>query len=272
MGRKAVITGGGGAIALALAKQLSARGYALILIDIDAARLAANAEALPAGTETLVADLSNGEGREAAAGLIAAHPDLDLLVNNAGIIRPGNIVDLPFSELDRHIAINLTAPMRLTQAAAEMMTKRGAGTILSIVSAAGLVALPGSAAYSASKFGLRGFLTAASLELAPRGVKVVGVFPGAVDTPMLRYEATHGGSVLNFLNKDVLSVDDVAAACLRAIDGNKLETHLPFSDSLTARLVSIAPSLLPRVIPMFQKQGEKGLKRFLESRGLTPSV
>jgi short-subunit dehydrogenase len=199
---------------------------------------------------------------------VSARPDLDLLVNNAGIIQPGNIVDLPFADLERHIAINLLAPMRLTQAAAEGMVKRGAGTILSIVSAAGLVALPGSAAYSASKFGLRGFLTAANLELEQRGVRIRGVFPGAVDTPMLRYEATHGGSVLNFLNKDVLSADDVAIACLRAMDGKKLETHLPFSDSITARLACAAPGLLPRMIPMFQKQGEKGLKRFLESRGL----
>ncbi|MEJ1968680.1 MAG: SDR family NAD(P)-dependent oxidoreductase [Rhizomicrobium sp.] len=268
MGRTAIITGGGGAIALALARKLAGRGYALTLVDIDEARLAANRSALPDGTQTAVADLSTDAGRESVARLIQARPETDLLVNNAGIIRPGNIVDLSVAEMERHIAINLIAPMRLTKAAAEIMMTRKAGAILSIVSAAGLVALPGSAAYSASKFGLRGFLTAASLELAPHGVKVVGVFPGAVDTPMLRYEATHGGSVLNFLNKDVLSAEDVAAACLRALDGTKLETHLPFWDSVTARIVCIAPGLLPRMIPTFQKQGEKGLKRFLDSRGL----
>ncbi|MEI9995605.1 MAG: SDR family NAD(P)-dependent oxidoreductase [Rhizomicrobium sp.] len=268
MAKTAIITGGGGAIALALSRRLAERGYALILVDMDAARLEANKAQLPETTQTVIADLSSSPGCEAVERLIIAEPSLDLLVNNAGIIRPGNIVDLPFAEMERHIAINLIAPMRFTRAAARTMAERGSGTILSIVSAAGLVALPGSAAYSASKFGLRGYLTAASLELAPKGVKVVGVFPGAVDTPMLRYEATHGGSVLNFLNKDVLSVDDVAAACLRAMDGTKLETHLPFWDSVTAKLVSIAPGLLPRMIPTFQKQGEKGLKRFLDSRGL----
>jgi short-subunit dehydrogenase len=190
-------------------------------------------------------------------------------VNNAGIIRPGDIVDLSFDDIERHIAVNLLAPMRLIKVAGVVMKRRREGCILSIVSAAGLVALPGSAAYSASKFGLRGFLTAAGMELEPFGVKVRGVFPGAVDTPMLRYEATHGGSVLNFLNKDVLSADDVATACLKAMDGTKLETHLPFGDSVTAKIVSVFPGLMPRLIPMFEKQGKKGLARFLKSRGLT---
>jgi short-subunit dehydrogenase len=268
MTKTAIVTGGGGAIARALSKLLVARGYQLTLVDVDAASVEAAAAALPVAARTITADLSTAEGAAAVEQEVVSRPDLDLLVNNAGIIRPGNIVDLPFAEMERHIAINLLAPMRLTKAAATVMTRRGGGTILSIVSAAGLVALPGSAAYSASKFGLRGFLTAANLELEPRGVKVRGVFPGAVDTPMLRYEATHGGSVLNFLNKDVLSAQDVADACLRAMDGKKLETHLPFSDSITARVVCAAPGLLPRIIPVFQKQGEKGLKRFLQSRGL----
>lgn len=266
----AVITGGGGGIALALARRLAGRGFELTLIDVDEGRLAANAAALPAGAETVIADLSNSEGWERAATLIAARPELDLLVNAVGIIRPGNVVDLSFADIERHIAINLLAPMRLAKAAAEVMKPRRRGCILSIVSAAGLVALPGSAAYSASKFGLRGFLTALSMELAPFGVKVRGVFPGAVDTPMLRYEATHGGSVLNFLNKDVLSAEDVAAACLQALDGARLETHLPFGDGIIARIACAAPGLMPRLVPIFEKQGRKGLARFLESRGLTP--
>lgn len=269
--RSAIVTGGGGAIALALAKRLAGRGYRLTLVDCDEERLGANRAALPTETETFVADLSKPEGRESVAALTAQCADLDLLVNNAGIIRPGNVVDLDFDIIERHIAVNLVAPMRLTKAAAEVMVRRGEGCILSIVSAAGLVALPGSAAYSASKFGLRGYLTAVAMEVEPRGVKIRGVFPGAVDTPMLRYEATHGGSVLNFLNKDVLRTEDVAAACLRAIDGDRLETHLPFGDSVTARIVCAFPGLMPGLIPMFERQGRKGLARFLESRGLTPA-
>ncbi|MDR3508447.1 MAG: SDR family NAD(P)-dependent oxidoreductase [Caulobacteraceae bacterium] len=270
MSGAAIVTGGGGAIALVLAQSLAQRGYRLVLVDIDEARLAQSASQIKGAVSTLRADLTQPADLERVADLIAQTPDLTLLVNNAGIIRPGPVVDLPYAALELHIAINLLAPMRLTQAAAQAMSARGAGCILSIVSAAGLAALPGSAAYSASKFGLRGFLTAVSQEVSGHGVKIRSVFPGAVDTPMLRYEATHGGSALNFLNKDVLTPRDVARACLKAMDGRSLEVHLPFWDGVLARILCIAPDLMATALPHFQKSGEAGLQRFLKSRGLVP--
>ena len=265
----AIITGGAGGIALALAGRLLERGYRLILADVDEARLADSAGQLGGDVTCLTANLTSPEDLRQLTDLIETTQDLTLLVNNAGIMLPGDIVDLAPDVMECHIAINLIAPMRLTQAAARAMAARRTGCILSIVSAAGLVALPGGAAYSASKFGLRGFLIAVAQELAATGVKVRGVFPGAVDTPMLRHEATHGGSVLNFLNKDVLSADDVAAACLKAMDGRRLETHLPFADGLTARVLCVAPGLMDLILPALRKQGEAGLRRFLASRGLS---
>ena len=118
MDKTAVITGGGGGIALALARKLAARGYKLILVDIDEARLAENAGELPAWRTDAAGGSDRSRPMRRRGGADRIRSDLDLLVNNAGIIRPGNIVDLPFEEIERHIAINLTAPMRLTQAAA----------------------------------------------------------------------------------------------------------------------------------------------------------
>lgn len=270
MAKTAIISGGAGGIAGELAPLLLKRGYELILVDIDESRLQQRAATLAGKVSCMAADLTREGDLERLCALIAQREDLDLLVNNAGIIEPGNVVDLTYEVMLRHVTINLLAPMRLSQAAAKVMVARRQGCILSIVSAAGVVALPGSAPYSASKFGLRGFLTGLSQELLPHGVKVRGVFPGAVDTPMLRYEATHGGSPLNFLNKDVLTPAQVAGACLRAIDGKALETYLPFSDGFTARLIGAAPGLIPLVLPYFQKKGEAGMRRYLDSRGLTP--
>ncbi|MDE0852798.1 MAG: SDR family NAD(P)-dependent oxidoreductase [Nevskia sp.] len=272
MSNIAVITGGAGGIGLSLAAKLRQRGYELVLVDIDESRLAQAAARLGPGTRTLQADLGSNQGLSLVADFVAGDSRIGLLVNGAGIIRPGTVLEMSYEEMERHVAINLLAPMRLSQAAARAFAARRSGCILNLVSAAGLVALPGSAAYSASKFGLRGFLIALNQELAGTGVKVRGVFPGAVDTPMLRYEATHGGSVLNFLNKDVLSADQVAEACLRAIDGKRLETHLPVGDSISARILCALPGLMPRVLPYFQKQGEAGLQRFLKSRGLNTAL
>jgi len=271
MAKTALITGGAGAIAAALSRRLLAEGFDLVLVDNDPQRL--DQAASMGRNQTCRADLADPDDLERVAALIQTTPNLALFVNNAGVIRPGDYADLSYGDVALQIAVNLVAPVRLTHAAAARFVSERGGCILSIVSAAGMVALPGSAAYSASKFGLRGLLIALAQETAPHGVKVRSLFPGAVDTPMLRYEATHGGSVLNFLNKDVLDAEDVAAAAMKAMDGDRIEVSLPAGDALAARIVCAFPALLPKLLPRFVKQGEQGLQRFLKSRGLgAPAV
>lgn len=264
-----MVTGSAGGIGTALCAALMARGYDLILTGSNAEKLAAQAAALGANTRTIVADLTVADDCDRLCAAIAAEPRLTLLVNNAGIVEPGEVIDVSAAALNRHIAINLVAPMLLTQAAARVMAAQRRGTILSVLSLASVVSLPGGAAYNASKFGLRGFLIAASQELAPHGVTVCNVLPGAVDTAMLRHEATHGGSPLNFLNKDVLRPAQVVAACLRALDRGTLETMLPTGDAITSRILGAFPALQRYVLPRLLKSGERGLDRFLSERGLT---
>lgn len=266
--RKALITGGGGAIAAEIALRLDRRGYKLILADINEANMAATAERLTHSPVMLRADLSTTEGVAMLAALIEGeHADLALLVNNAGYVEPGDVADLAPDILDRHIAINLIAPMQLSRAAARVMRARKSGDILSIVSMGGIIALKGSAAYAASKFGLRGFQTSIRSELAACGVRVMGVFPSGVDTPMLRYEATHNGSALNFVGK-VFTAAQVADACMSALDSGRLETYIPYGDSLTSRFVGAFPWLIEKILPRFEKAGERGRAKFRAERGI----
>ncbi|MCA0332236.1 MAG: SDR family oxidoreductase, partial [Actinobacteria bacterium] len=214
---KAIVTGGGGAMAREIARRLESRGYSLVLVDVDESRMAETASSLQRPAITRTADLSDPEQVRATADwLEAEHADVDLLVNNAGLINPGTIDDVTQADIDRHINVNLLAPMQLTRAAARVMKPRGRGDIVTIVSMGGILALPGSASYAASKFGLRGFQTSIRSELAPHGVRVMGIFPSGVDTPMLRYEATHGGSPLNFVGK-VKTVQDIGDAVDKAL-------------------------------------------------------
>ena len=265
----ALITGGAGAIAGALGERLLARGHDLLLVDRDAPGLDHAARRAPGRIATMVADLTVPDDLERVAAVVAETPDLALLVNNAGVVRPGDFADIAYADAALQLAVNLIAPARLTHAAAARFRAERQGAILSVISAAGLVSLPGSAAYSASKFGLRGLLIALAQELEPHGVRVRSVLPGAVDTPMLRYEATHGGSVLNFVNKDVLGVDQVAEAAMRALDGRRIEISVPAGDALLTRIVCAFPALMPRVLPWFEKKGRAGLQRYCASRGLT---
>jgi short-subunit dehydrogenase len=266
---KALVTGGGGGIAGELALRLDARGYDLLLADIDHDRMAAVAARLSRPATLLDTDLSTQAGiAELAERITSEHPDLDLLVNNAGYISPGEVADLDAADLERHVFIMLLAPMQLARAAAIVMRQRGRGDILGIVSMGGIIALRGSASYSASKFGLRGFHTALQQELAPHGVRVMGVFPSGVDTPMLRKEAQHAsGSPLNFVGT-VLTPAQIGDACLKALESGKLETYVPYSDSVTTRVLGAFPWLIRRVEPPFAALGERGRERFLRERGL----
>ncbi len=268
MAGKALITGGGGAIAGEIAVRLDARGYDLILADIDEARMNEVAKRLSRKPLTLRADLSTQAGIASLAATIEReHGELALLVNNAGFVEPGDADALAPEILDRHIFINLIAPMQLTRAATRVMRPRRRGDILSIVSMGGIIALKGSASYAASKFGLRGYLTSVRSELIPHGVRVMGIFPSGVDTPMLRYEATHDGSPLNFVGK-VFTAGEVADACMKALKTGKLETYVPYGDSITSRLAGAFPWVIEKVLPMFEKSGEKGRAKFRAERGI----
>jgi short-subunit dehydrogenase len=266
----ALITGGGGAIAEQLATRLDGRGYQLVLADVARTRMEAVAAQLRRPPVLVDCDLASLEGIDELAERIERdHPELDLLVNNAGYIEPGDVADLRREEIERHVLVDLLAPMQLARAAATGMVARGQGTILGIVSMGGIIALRGSASYSAAKFGLRGFHTALQQELHPAGVRVLGVFPSGVDTPMLRKEAVHeSGSPLNFVGK-VLTAEQVADACLRALDTGRLETYVPYGDSVTTRFFGAFPGLIRRLEPALAGVGERGRRRFIAERGLT---
>ena len=266
---KALVTGAAGGIGQVLCGKLDKRGYRLVLVDRDRAPLEALAANLSRPADILACDLADREDLERLCGTIAAsHADLDLLVNNAGIVCPGAVTDIPQADIDLQLEVNMRAPIRLMHAAAPLMVARGRGAMVTTVSLGGVIALKESAAYAASKFGLRGFLSSFHQELAPRGIKVSGIYPAAVDTPMLHYEATHGGSVLNFIDK-VMSPEDVADALLKGADTGKLEIYVPYSASLTSRFFAAFPWMIRPILPFMEKLGEAGRKKFVARKGLS---
>lgn len=266
---KALVTGAGGGIGAAIARALDARGCRLILVDREPGLLDAVATGLTTQPEKLICDLSSRDSVEMLCAAIARdHADLDVLINNAGIGIPGAVADLDQDLLDRHLEINLRAPVRLMRAVAPLMIARGKGAMVATVSLGGIISLKDSAIYSASKFGLRGFLAGFHQEMTAHGVKVSGVYPAAVDTPMLHHEALHGGSVLNFVDK-VMTPEAVAAATLRAIDSGKLEIYVPWSASILARFFGTFPWMIKPLLPLMEKIGEKGRIKFIARKGFS---
>lgn len=109
---------------------------------------------------------------------------IDVLVNNAGIEKESPFLEKPESEWDRVIGVNLKGPFLCSQAAAREMAKRKKGTIINISSVHEDLPFPGYTAYCAAKGGLRMLCRDLALELAPHGINVINVAPGAINTPI----------------------------------------------------------------------------------------
>ncbi|MEO0961881.1 MAG: SDR family oxidoreductase [Pseudomonadota bacterium] len=265
----AFITGAAGGVGLATAEKLDALGFALWLTDREGSAIDTLASRFPSARIT-AADLADTTQLETLCQEIETSPgQLEVAFINAGIVVPGSVPETSRSTIAAHLNINLLAAALLDHACAAKMKQQGSGHIVNTLSAAAMVALPGSAAYSASKFGLRGFTNGLAADLKPFGISVSGVYPNAIDTPMLREEAASGGSVLNFLSEPV-TADDVADAVIKSIAGKKLEYFVPRGDSLTMRCVAAAPRLMTWFYPLLEGKAIKGRDAYLRKYNLTP--
>ncbi len=177
----AIVTGGAGTLGLAIGRALMAQGWAVLLVDLsDAVTDAAAA----IGAKGYVADLTDPASRD---GLIAQAGRIGALVNCAGL---GRVV--PFFETDDDLwdamlHVNLTVPMRLSQAAAREMVKTGGGSIINIASVSGQQASRGRVAYGTSKAGLIHLTKQMAVELAEHGIRCNAVAPGPVEGPMAKH-------------------------------------------------------------------------------------
>jgi 2-dehydro-3-deoxy-L-rhamnonate dehydrogenase (NAD+) len=266
--KTAIITGAAGGVGSALARRLDALGYHLTLLSRNAEKLQKLACELSRKPELIVCDFNDEKAFRAARETIAAHEAYDLVLTNAGYVMPSPLAVIDPLELDKQLNVNLRGGMFIIHAALPKMVARGQGMVLANVSMGAIIALQNYSAYSAAKFGMRGFLWALSNELKGTGVKLCGVYSSAVDTPMLRYEATHEhGTPLNFMGK-IATADEVAEFALRNLEKPKLESYLPYGDSITSRILLFFPRLLEKVTPMFIKSGIKGREKYLERTGL----
>ncbi len=198
-GRTAVVTGAASGIGEGLAHGLAARGSHLVLVDRDATRLSAVADAVRAAhprrtVETLVADLADRGAVVAAAERIAGeHPRLGLLVNNAGVALGGRFDQVSVEQFEHVMAVNFTAPVLLTHHLLPALKAEPGAHLVNLSSLFGLVAPPGQSAYAASKFAIRAFSEALRAELAENGIGVTTVHPGGIRTRIAETAAIGAG-------------------------------------------------------------------------------
>ncbi|MCL6706712.1 SDR family NAD(P)-dependent oxidoreductase [Pseudomonas sp. R2.Fl] len=245
---RALVTGASSGIGATYARKLAARGYDLVVVARDAARLGRLADELESGTGvdvevfpadlSVVADLRRVEKRLRAA-------DIELFVNNAGIGPRASLLAGDIDDLDPLIAINVTAANRLAIAAAQAFHARGAGAIVNIASVVALAPHLFNGTYSGSKAFVLSLTQSMASELKDSGVRVQAVLPGLTRTEIFERA---GGSVDNLNPAMVMDVDDMVGAALAGLDAGELITIPSMEDEALFESYSAATgALLPQL-------------------------
>lgn len=244
-GCRTLLTGAGSGIGRSLALALGAQGAKLVLVGRNEKNLAEVArEIVHAGgyALTLPEDLSLPERHEPLVFSAATRlGGIDLLINNAGVSSFAEYAQENPADIENLINTNITAPLLLTRAVLPRMLGSGHGRIVNIGSILGSIGFPHFAAYSASKFALRGFSEALRRELSGTGVGVSYVAPRTTRT------AINSDALYKVSAESGSAVDDpasVAAIIIDAIVHDRDEIYIGWPEKLAVRL----NALLPRVV------------------------
>jgi len=209
------ITGGSKGIGFAIAQRFAASGAVVAISARDKKTLEqAHIAIAETGADCIACacDVRNEKSVDRALSAIEKiYHKVDILINNAGISPVLPFASTPLAVFDEAIAVNLRGMFACSQAVAQGMMKRKSGTIVNILSTAAVRAFSGNAAYCASKFGALGLTRVMRTEMKKYGVRVLAVFPGAVETEMW------GAAERKKYHARMLQPEDVAAAVFDAV-------------------------------------------------------
>ncbi len=244
-GRNILITGASGGIGSAIARELARRGASLILLNRDRDKLekfAATLRADGAQVSVLAGDLAlPGEPARLIAAALVQAGSIDILVNCAGVQTFGLSADEAAHDTAQLFQVNTVAPIMLTNALLPHMLQRGSGQIVNLGSIFGSIGFPCFAAYSASKFALRGYSEALRRELADSGIGVTYVAPRFTRTAFNRNAVNRMADALK-MNQD--EPEQVATRVVAAIEGDSRDRYLGWPEKFFVRLNAVLPRLV----------------------------
>jgi NAD(P)-dependent dehydrogenase (short-subunit alcohol dehydrogenase family) len=182
-GRVCIVTGGAQGIGEACVRRFAREGARPVIVDVDDTRGRALAEEL--GALYVHCDVgSKPEVDAVVAQALAAHGRIDVLVNNAGIFKAADFLDVTEADFDAVLRVNLKGSFLMGQAVAREMVKVGRGAIVNMSSVNGVLAIPNISSYNVSKGGINQLTRVMALALADKGIRVNAVAPGTIATEL----------------------------------------------------------------------------------------
>jgi short-subunit dehydrogenase len=249
--RVAVVTGASSGIGEAIARALAGEGWQVVLLARREDRLRALAEELDAEYE--LCDVGRREDVERVAdSVLERHPQIHLLVNNAGIPGRAGFTAIDPDRLEEVLRVNYLGSVWSLRAFLPGLEAVGRSDVVNIVSVAGTVAFPPSGPYSASKHAQLAFSRATAAELRGRGIHVHTVNPGFVETEGFPQASVLGSALLRRL---VVGPEDVARHVLKVLRRDKWETFVPRWYRAAAVAQALAPGLIARLLSRGFQQG-----------------
>ncbi|MCU7917336.1 MAG: SDR family oxidoreductase [Candidatus Thiodiazotropha sp. (ex Epidulcina cf. delphinae)] len=263
-GARILLTGAAGGIGMEVARTLSAGGASLALLGRDRERLEGLADSLRKDSRqvlTQAVDLLDAEARNAAVAHVNEQfGGVDVLINNAGMASFRPFTEEQPEVIEQIHQLNTLVPMQLTRQLLPDMIRRGSGRIVNVGSTFGSIAFAWFAAYSASKFALRGFSEALRRELQGTGVDVAYIAPRAVRT---RFNTSAVYRMAEAVKMNMDEPDWVAKRIADSIRKDRKEVYLGFPESLFVRV----NALLPRLVDGAMRKQNAKMMEFAKQGG-----
>lgn len=254
-----MVTGAARGIGRGIATRLVARGYAVVVTDVDAdgARRTAAEIGAVAGRGQDVREEATHAAVAAAAG---EHAPLAVWVNNAGVGDDGALAELSSESVERLVGVNLLGPTYGMRAALAAFGPSG-GDIVNVASLSGLGPVPGLSLYAATKAAMVSLSTSVAVE-APKGVRVHVLCPDGVDTDMVAGMQPHGlARALVHSGGRLLTVAEVADAAVGLIGSRRVVLTVPSWRGGLMRTTALAPSVAMPALPVFRALGERVMRK-----------